>query len=98
MPLSVWSLRIAGPRLFVSRPPHAHGRNTLEPLHPYHYGFHQVEYPTIRTSGVTVPALGCGSAIVGEVFTRGCWGGPRVAARRWAAAPDDALRLPGRRP
>lgn len=60
MPLSVWFLRFAGPCLLINRPPHVHGRNTLEPLHPYHYGFQQVEYPTIRTSGVAVLVPGHG--------------------------------------
>jgi hypothetical protein len=28
----------------VNRPCHIHASNTPEPLHPYHYGFQQVEY------------------------------------------------------
>src|SRR5215469_15632733 len=47
--LSVLFLRCAGPHLsVVNRPGPFHARNTPEPLHPYHYGFQQVEY---RRSG-----------------------------------------------
>src|SRR5215471_21199808 len=48
-----------------------YARNTPEPLHPYHYGFQQVEVPAIP-SGRDVPA-GAEHGVISRPATAACY-------------------------